>query len=361
VAYFNALGLAKLGHEVEVFTANYSLHNYQDPEEIIVNRMWTPLRFGNAPFTPELLISLADFDLIHLHWPFIFGAELTWMVHHFQKKPYVVTYHMDLRADRKKIFGPYQRLWGPRLVLDAERVIAVTSAHLNSTQVNSVLENRPELVSEIPNGVETNIFHPGINKQLLRDRYEIPASALVIVFVGAMDHAHEYKGVPDLLRVFQELEQEQLWLLLVGGGDLLDKLHAMAAELLEPFCKRVVFTGEINHHDLPEIYAGSDICVLPSLQPESFGMVLIEAMACGLPCVASDSPGTRSVVIDQETGFLFPIGDRGGLCEALNKLCTSADLRHRMGKAGARRARENYSWEKIALQLEELYFQVLKM
>ena len=92
VCYYNALGLARLGHEVTVFTADYPPGDYTYPEEITVRRLLAMFRIGNAPLLPGLL-GLKEFDIIHLHHPFIFGAELIWAVSKVRKIPYIITDH----------------------------------------------------------------------------------------------------------------------------------------------------------------------------------------------------------------------------------------------------------------------------
>lgn len=359
VAYYNACELARRGHEVHVFTAQYTLNGYHDPEEIIVHRLWTPFRIGNAPLTPALITTLRRFDLIHLHWPFIFGAELTWLALQLSRIPYVMTYHLDLKADIKWIFGPYQRLWGSILTRGARKVLAVTEDHLKSSQVFPYLKSRPEDILEVPNGVDITQFNPGVPSATFRDRYNIPDNDCVILFVGAMDKAHEYKGVPDLINAIGLLNIPNVWLVLVGGGELLPTYQVMATHLPLHSQKQVIFTGSIEHSKLPIYYAASDFCVLPSRLPESFGMVLVEAMACGKPVIASDSPGVRSVVSDGEDGLLFNKGDIADLNEKIIMLFSSSELRWEMGKKGRTKVEAKYTWSNVAQRLEKAYYSVV--
>ena len=260
VAYYNALELARRGHEVHVFTAQYPLNGYHDPEEMIIHRLWTPFRIGNAPLTPTLIWKLRNFDLIHLHWPFIFGAELTWLTLKFSKTPYVLTYHLDLKADRKWIFGPYQSFWGTILVRDARKILAVSVDHLKSSMIYPYLKNRPEDIIEVPNGVDTEQFNPTVSGTVIRTHYGIPEGACVILFVGAMDKAHEYKGVPDLINAFGVLNNSQVWLLLIGSGELLPTYQKLAMNHSLHYHNQVIFTGAKAYNQLP-VYLQQLICV----------------------------------------------------------------------------------------------------
>ncbi len=355
VAYYNALELARRGHEVHVFTAQFALNDYCDPEEISVHRLWTPFRIGNAPLTPTLTSRLKNFDLIHLHWPFIFGAELTWLAYRLTRKPYVMTYHLDLRAEIKWIFGPYQRFWGPVLVGSATKVLAVTEDHLKSSLVYPYIKRRPEDIIEVSNGVDITQFNPRVSGHAVRDTYNIPDDACVIIFVGAMDKAHEYKGVPDLINVFGTLNSSNVWLLLVGGGDLLPTYKLMTTNLPLHSQKQIIFIDSTAHNQLPLYYAAADFCVLPSRLPESFGMVLIEAMACGKPVIASDSPGVRSVVMDENEGLLVRQGDSADLLAKIQIMISDPERCREMGQNGCKKVEAKYAWSVVAQRLEDAY------
>ena len=359
VAYYNALELARRGHEVHVYTARYPLNGFQDPEEISVHRLWTPFRIGNAPLTPTLMVRLNSFDLIHLHWPFIFGAELIWLASQISRTPFVMTYHLDLNSNRKWIFGPYQKFWGPILACSARKVFAVSEGHLKSSQIYPSIQNRPEDVIEIPNGVDTQQFKPSMDENAIRTQYSIPEDACVILFVGSMDKAHEYKGVPDLINAFNLLNSPKAWLLLIGSGELLPTYQAMATQLPLNYPTHVIFIGSITHNQLPLYYAASDFCVLPSRISESFGMVLVEAMACGKPVIASDSPGIRSVVCDGEDGLLFNKGDISALIERIQLLFANPVRCREMGKKGRKKVEVKYSWPIIAQRLENAYYSAI--
>src|SRR5204863_673784 len=118
------------------------------------------------------------------------------------------------------------------------------------------------------------------------------------------------------------------------------RLRALVAEL--GLRNVVKFVGPREQDELPLYYAAADVCVIPSYS-ESFGMVAVEAMACGTPVVASSVGGLRSTVIDGETGFLVPSGDARAFAQRINQLLDSDELRARLGQAGARAA-AGYRW-----------------
>jgi glycosyltransferase involved in cell wall biosynthesis len=114
-------------------------------------------------------------------------------------------------------------------------------------------------------------------------------------------------------------------------------------------------TGDLPYGELVDRYRQSDIFVFPSVWHEPFGMPNVEAMACGLPVVATRGGGIPEIVADGETGFLVDRGDPDQLADALIRLLDDPPLRREMGEAGRRRARERFSWERIAADLLSVY------
>lgn len=359
VCYHNALGLARLGHSVTVFTARRgSLENYTDPTEIKVRRLSALFRIGNAPFMPGL-VRLDDFDIIHLHHPFIFGAEMVWVVSSLRRIPYVFTHHNDLigYGIRRYLFDAYSALMIPRIVERARRLIVVSSDYARSCRLAPLFRRRWAEVVEVPNGVDVERFRPGLDGRPVRRQYGIPDNARVILFVGALDRAHHFKGVGYLLRVFSRIEQRDVLLMLIGDGDLRQLLIAQADDL--GVSGRTLFMGAVPNEQLPLYYGAADVVVLPSFPPESFGITLIEAMACGKPVVAHDIPGVRSVVRDGEDGLLARPGDADDLAEKMRILLNDPSLCREMGRRGRAKVEEKYAWPKIIPRLIRVYEEAL--
>jgi glycosyltransferase involved in cell wall biosynthesis len=147
-------------------------------------------------------------------------------------------------------------------------------------------------------------------------------------------------------------------LLVVGEGDLRPRYERQAQAL--GLGERVRFAGRVGDDDLPRYYAASDLVVLPSVtRGEAFGVVLLEAMACGKPVVASDLPGVRVVVRTTGGGRLAPPGDATALAGAIAALGTDAGLRAALGAAGRRAVEAHYTWPAIGRRLEATYQSVL--
>jgi glycosyltransferase involved in cell wall biosynthesis len=358
VCYYNALGLARLGHEVTVFTADYPSGDYAYPEEVTVRRLPAMFRIGNAPLLFGLL-GLKEFDIIHLHHPFIFGAELIWAVSQVRKIPYVITHHNDLIGYglRRYLFDTYSAI-SPRLVFDkASKLVVVSRDHAALSRLALLFRKRWSDIVEVPNCVDTELFQPGLNGIVVRRQYNISDDDLVILFVGPLDWAHHYRRVDLLLEAVRVVQKLDLHVLVAGDGDRATWYRNLAGEL--GIDSQVHFLGKVSHQDLPQVYAAADIVVLPSQLQESFGLVLIEAMACGKPVIASNLPGVRSVVNDGEDGLLVRTEDVDDLVEKMQMLLGDAYRRCEMGTRGRKKVEEKYAWSKSIPLLVQVYEEVL--
>lgn len=360
VCYHNALEVARLGHEVYVFTANYGKGKPDadaDPPGVTVHRLRSVFRVGNAPLMPGLLgVSRKRFDVLHLHYPFIFGAELTSFRSLIGRIPTVITYHQDviLGGVMGKGILVHEALFGKAMLNHANRLLFTSMDYARASRVKSLVEKMGERVSEMPNGVDPQAFNPQIDATFLRDRYGLNPSDLVTLFVGGLDKAHYFKGVPVLLDAMTRIPDPQVKLLIVGDGDLRPTFQNRVIEL--GLSGRVIFCGRVPQEELPAHYAASDVLVLPSVtMGEAFGIVLLEAMACAKPAIATNLPGVRTVVVDGENGLIVPPNDADKLADALRDLLSNPERRRRMGENGRAKVEARYAWERIGKALVEVY------
>jgi rhamnosyl/mannosyltransferase len=163
----------------------------------------------------------------------------------------------------------------------------------------------------------------------------------ITLFVGRFVY---YKGLDVLIRAMTKCPGT---LALIGEGPLEAGLRRLCAD--SGIASRVKFLGQVSDEQLVSFYHAADLLVLPSTQPtEAFGLVQIEAMACGLPVVSTDLPtGVPWVNQNDVTGFIVPPGDPDALAAAINRLLDDRALRSRMGEAGKRRAAEQFSAERM--------------
>jgi D-inositol-3-phosphate glycosyltransferase len=253
--------------------------------------------------------------------------------------------------------GAY-RLDGERRVLArADRIIAATLAE--QAQLQWLYKADTRKISIIPPGVDTSHFYP-IPPDEAKQVIGIPPEDRVILFVGRIE---PLKGVDTLIHAMTCLDiplSDRPVLAIIGGDpnvpadDLtteMGKLQRLVKELGKS--GMVFFLGKRGQDTLPYYYSAAEVLVMPS-HYESFGMVALEAMACGTPVIASQVGGLAFLVQDGVTGYHVPDRDPGALCDRLNRILLDHDLRLKMGEAAADYAR-SYAWENVARQLIEIY------
>jgi len=190
----------------------------------------------------------------------------------------------------------------------------------------------------------------------------------MLLFVGRIE---PLKGLQNLIRALAIIRSQghcrrDCYCLVVIGGDPDSSLENMSSEMrkIKTLCKElgmedlVLFLGKRAQDTLPYSYSAADMLIMPSYY-ESFGMVALEAMACGTPVVASDVGGLHYLVQDGKTGFVVPSGNPEALVDPLNELMNNDNLRKKMGQQAARFA-QKYSWELISAEIAKVYAELLK-
>lgn len=308
------------------------------------------------------------YDLIHSHyWMSGIAAETLkaeWGV------PVVHMFHtlglMKNRIARSptEMEGEY-RIEGEKRVLQiADRIIAATPAE--RAQLQFLYHASDSKISVIPPGVDTSRFYP-IPKEEAREIIGIPGNGddRLLLFVGRIE---PLKGLDTLIHAIAMMREQGVqcrvphYLAVVGGdpfasgenlSDEMARLQALREEL--GLNELVLFLGKRAQDTLPYYYSAADVLIMPS-HYESFGMVALEAMACGTPVVASQVGGLAFLVQDGQTGFVVPDGDPSALSERLTLLLTDSNLRQKLGQQAALYARQ-YAWEKVIDQILDVYLQ----
>ena len=351
---------AERGHRVEVFTAP-APGEIPDPGAVVVHRIDPVFAIGNAPLIPSLA-RIDGFDVVHLHYPFIFGAELTLLGRLSRRRrdqALLVHYKNRLVADgvRGAMFEAYEHTVAPALIRAADRVCVLSPDHAASVPyLRRAGERDPAKLVVMPNGVDSELFSPGSGAEV-RERLGIPAEATVAAFVATLDRAHHFKRLDLAIDALARLDDPSVHLIVAGGGELLEGFRAGAAEA--GLADRVHFLGAVPHPELPAVLRAADLFLLTTEPPESFGIVVIEAMACGLPAIASDYPGVRAVVDPGETGLLVERGNPDAVAAALGELVGDPERRRAMGERGRRKALDEWSWPRLVERMDRVYSEAI--
>lgn len=377
--------LGRQGIHVDVFTRSQDAH---------VPHVIHDLGYGNrvvhVPAGPEIPLSKAElaghipefakgieefsqrrnqsYDIIHSHYWMsgIAGRELkaAWqipMVHMF----HTLGLMKNRVAGEGEAEGDY-RIRGELDVLrNADRIIAATPAEL--AQLQWLYEVRTDHVSIIPPGVDITHFYP-IPREEAREYTGFSPNSRVLLFVGRIE---PLKGIDTLLAALAimrsrgVMERHDLRLAIIGGDAAapeaemsreMARLQALRANL--GLHDLVNFLGKRSQDTLPYFYSSADVVVVPS-HYESFGMVALEAMACGAPVVASQVGGLAFLIKDGETGFHVPDQDAEALAERVTLILDDSNLQRSIG-TNASRVAKDYSWRIIAEQMSTAYSALFK-
>jgi len=361
--YRFAKGQAERGHEVEVFTAP-SEGKPPDPGGAVVHRIEPVLSIGNAPLIPSVA-RIGGFDVVHVHYPFIFGAELTLLgrLRTSRRRQALLLHYKNRlvgKGGRKALFEAYEHTVSPLLARAADRVCVLSPDHAHSVSyLRRIQQRAPEKLVEMPNGVDTQLFKPGAGDPRLRQSLGIPDGALVAAFVATLDRAHHFKRLDVAIAALAELGDERIHLMVAGGGELLDRFRADADTA--GIGERVHFLGAVPHAELPDVLRAADLFLLTTEPPESFGIVLIEAMASGLPTIVTEYPGVGAVVDDGETGIVVRRGDSAAVAAGIRSLVEAGESgRARMGATGRAKAERLWSWPRLLDRMDDAYEQAIE-
>lgn len=360
VAFQMVSRLAERGHRVQVLTPLYARDEsdptVQEMKEFAL-RLKPAIAFGNSAYLPSIKQRLEDADLVHLHYPFFGTANLVrkWKLKH-PERPLIITYHMDNRAKGWKglFFDYYAKYWLPKILGSADVLMGSSFDFIASSDARDMYHTQKEKWIELPFGVDTVRFHPQEKSVSLCIEHNIDPSIPTLVFVGGMDVSHYFKGVPILLEALLLAKKAGVVIqaVLVGDGALRAEfeLRAQAFRIMD----QVRFVGHVPAEILPEYYRLGDVCVLPSInQGEAFGMVLLEAMACGVPVIASDLPGVRTVA--QKGGMVVEPGNAYELADTLIAFFSENTDRAAWAKKAREATLNYYDWNRIIDRVENIY------
>ena len=334
---------SSVGLKTSVITASSpSKEKISDAAE--VTRL-SSYKIANTTVMPGLLpklLHLRRSDVVHLHIVQAYAPEMVWLASKLKGFSYIANIHLDVPPTG--LAGFLLRIYKPlilkRVLLSASFVTVFTEDQ--KAEVNSRYGVDLEKIKVIPNGVEEKFYY-----DKPRTLHKKPR----LLFVGRLDIQ---KNLQLLLNALDGIS-EQFETTIVGEGSLSSELKKMAKDLK---LKNVKFVGRKDDKELLNYYRQSDIFVLPS-EREGMPLVLLEAMAMGLPIVATDVTGTRDVVKNGENGLLVPFGDAEEFRSALLEIKSDDKLYAKLSQT-SRKIADKYSWGKISAQFEKLYAKLPK-
>lgn len=349
-----SLGLVQLGHRVSVQT----LRTCSSPLKetcggLSIRRApaldltrWLGFQQSlSFPLIIEMGKHIRSFkpDVIHAHNLFFRTTEIAALLRTVFPVPLVTTVHLGKVEGGAGVFKLLIRLYestmGNFILHQSDRLIAVSRAVADHLRT---MGNISKPVVVIPNGVDTSQFFPGTGNR------NVPPT---ILFVGRLV---PNKGPDVLLRAIPAVlaAHPHARFLFAGDGPMWSQLHKMASSM--GIVDKIKFLGLC--HDVPQLMREAAIFVRPSTL-EGMPLTVLEAMASGLPVVATPAGGIPEILTNGVNGYLFPVGDSQALSKAIISLLDSPSLSEEMGSRGLQRAASSYGWESAVKQTERIYIE----
>ena len=353
---FIARAFAKLGHRTRVMTAAYGVNaGVQDDCGVTVHRLYARRGHPDRASALEMLAFVAvalrsarriaedaktEAVIVFFALP---CGPIALQLHRKLGLPYVVSLRGGDVPGLVPEIAWQHRLLAPirRRVLRSAKAIVANDAGLARLSAGA----DPFPVTVIPNGVDTTFFSP-------RTGPGPKIGPTTILFVGRFHRQKNLRFLMEQIARLHEAAPRDWRLSMVGAGGERRELEKCARRL--NLMDMIAWHGWQEKDGLLDLYRQADVVVNPSLY-EGLPNVILEAMACGLPVVASDIPGNNALVDPGQTGFLFPLGDGNALRAALQGLRDQPELAKTLGRNGRRRVEEAFSWEHVAKRYLELF------
>lgn len=320
-------------------------------EGVPVVKTGRQLNISSAPvsmdFYPRLWQMEEGIDITHAHMPYPPGELGHLMLG--RSRGLVLSYHSDIV--RQKVLGAFYSPFLRVLLRKADRISVSNPAYI---QTSPFLARVADKCQVIPYGIDLNAFVPSDGQRQkaaeMRARY---APRPILLFVGKLRH---YKGLNILIDAMRTIDAH---LLVIGEGMMEAEWRSQSSAC--GLDDRITFLGELSDAEKLVVLYTADLFVLPSTNhAEAFGIVLIEAMACGLPLISTElGTGTSFVNQNEQTGLVVPPNDVAAMAAAINRLLADDNLRCRMGKAALTRAQSEFNVTIMAARMLDLYQNVL--
>ncbi|MEM2144033.1 MAG: glycosyltransferase family 4 protein [Candidatus Jordarchaeaceae archaeon] len=356
VAYHLCKHLSKKGHSIHVFVP-FKKSFVEKENNLSIHFYGSQLKIGIMNISYKLFFDPLNYplDIVHIHndTPISVVAGLKYAMK--MGKPLVVTWHGDWMPN----YGHILRRIGVYLsngcivkkILSKADLIITPSIHY--AKESRFLGNYANKIVEIPNGIDLQDFDIPFTKEDCRKMLGLNNAENVILFLGAL---YQLKGPQVLLKAIPKVIEKHRGTIFVFAGDgNVEKYKELAEEIKVQ--KYVRFTGYVEKLK-PLYYKAADIFVLPSTEIECFPIVSLEAMACGVPIIASRVGGIPDIVKSGENGLLVPPKDSDILAEVIIYLLENEAVRKKMEDNGRKKVK-NYTWDRIIEITERIYEQII--
>jgi len=360
-AYYLAAQMAKRSHEVNVFTTSInSEDSIEKKDNVTIYRYCTNFRVLTSNISVRMFKKPVDHnvDIIHTHFDIPPGPLAGLRYAKKKKIPFIVTYHGDWVESyggliRRVGVAVHNKYLVDQVLSYADTIISPSEYYINGSRF---LRKYREKIVVIPNGINLNEFDISYSKEECRIKLGLPLNKKILLFFGYLS---PYKGPNALIKAMTNILKNvpDVELVFAGKGVMQAELEILSKKL--SIEKNVRFVGFVKDDLKALYYKAADIFVLPStMSTECFPIANLEAMACGIPIVASNIGGIPDIVKNGENGLLVQPEDTEALAKAIIYLLENEEIRKKMGQDGLKKIID-FSWEIISEQTEKIYNNII--
>ena len=399
--YYTANEIGKL-HEVTVFLpARYNLQsNFDEVERKNIDyrkgnykiELFKPLfKFGYAEFSPQVFCRIKNYDIVHLYYPYFGVAEFLWLRKIFAKffkikSPKIFFhYQMDMRGIgiSKIVYKIYKKVFLPFLIYGAVKIFVLSEDYAQHSDLKNQFNKYKNKFCIVPNGVDIKKFKPNLSTENVKNKLNLKDTDKIIFTAQALDHQHFFKGIDVLIKAFKivcddfinstgshrfipqsrDLARDdeesgfgmtKVKLIIAGDGDLLDFYKDLAKKM--EVDDKIIFIGNLNHNELPELYNLSNVVAVPSTKgTESFSITAAESQACGTPVIVSNLPGLRKTIENGKSGLICQPNNEKDLAEKILFFVNNPQKAKEFGQKGRIKVAKEYDWKKISEKILSCY------
>jgi len=348
--YYLCKNLLKKNCDVSVICANEDKSGIKEIEGIKVLRLPYIGKVANTNITPLLPFYLlkTNFDVVHTYMPTPWSADWSVFIAKIKGKKSVISIKNDLKKYDiiSNLIAKIYINTVFRFTLSLTNRILVVNSDWKNVFFNTrhILKNYEDKIEIVPNGIDLELFSPKGKKR-----------KNTILFVSILKNTHRFKGLDYLIKSIPEIQSKikDIELIVVGDGELKYEYIRLAKTL--KIDSHVKFVGGKKQKELVDYYNNANLLILPSIDIEGFGNVLVEALACKTPVVTTNIVGIVQDIVDFKCGLIVRTKDSTQLAQAIIKLLSNPVLRKKMGENGRKLIEEKYGWDKIAKKVKKIY------
>jgi len=360
VSFEQSKRLTEMGYQIDVLTSKYEgrdrnpvkgIKIYHYPSLNVAKRFGVPYPIISFEAYKMFTKHIGECDLVHAHGHVYMASCLAGIVAKKLKKPFIVTQHntfIDYRSFLNVVEELNDQSIGKSVLKNADKITTVSKETMKYVLRLGADKTKTQVIY---NGVDIDTFRP-VNKNESRTRLGLPKNRKIVLSVRRLVYKNGLGTLIESVPLVAKKHPDVLFVV-AGKGPSRKLIEDRIKEL--GISQNTTLAGFVPDELLPVYYDAADYFLLPSASGEGLPLVLLEAMACGLPVIATAVGGTPEILKHNKNGILVPPINPKAMAEATSKLLSNEKLATTLGKEARRNVEDNYTWEENVRRLQAIY------